>query len=435
MHIILRKPFQHISVVLYFLAVLLPSQAVAGGITLYEVGTPDTGYASAGYAARAGDPGTVLTNPAGMTLLKESQLLIGGHLLYGHAEFSPDITTNVVGNDGGNALGPLPGLSVFGTYKVNNDLALGFGMFSNFGLGLWYDSNWVGRYYVKEAILMGLSFMPAAAYRVTDKLSVGVGVNVMLGYLKNTIAINNIDPNFPDGELHLRDTAVGVGANVGILYELSPATRFGVTYTSPVKLDFSPSTDFSTIAPGVRDLLVQRGTYFSTLDLGVTVPQGVMASFYHDLNDRWALLGNFGWQDWSEFGKVDVSLSNSQNPGGLTTNLNYKDTWHGALGAQYRVSEPWLVTGGVAYDSSMMDDANRSPALPLGWAWRFALGGQYALTKTAQLGLAYEYVYSGNPDLAKSGQLPVALGGRGDLNGSYSNMSIQFFSANVTWKF
>ena len=421
--------------VLLALTVLAPVAVYAGGLTMYEIGTPDTGYASAGYAARANDPGTILTNPAGMMRLKESQLLIGGHLLYGHAEFSPDINTNVIGSDSSNAIGPLPGLSAFGTYKVNDKFALGFGMFSNFGLGLWYDSNWVGRYYAKEAIMMGMSFMPAAAYRITDQLSIGVGLNVMLGYLKNTIAINNIDPRLPDGQLYLKDTTVGVGANVGLLYELSKDTRFGVTYNSEVTLDFSATPEFTGTGPLITNLLVGRGLYFSTLDLGVTVPQGVMASFYHDINDQWALLGNFGWQNWSQFGKVDVSIDNTNNPKSLTTNLKYNDTWHGALGAQYRLSEPWLVTGGVAYDSGMLDDSNRSPALPLNWSWRFALGSQYALSKTTQFGFAYEYLYSGTPNLAKNGQLPVALGGRGDLSGSYPNSSIQFFSANVTWKF
>jgi long-chain fatty acid transport protein len=158
-----------------------------------------------------------------------------------------------------------------------------------------------------------------------------------------------------------------------------------------------------------------------------------MVSFYHELDDRWAVLGNFGWQNWSQFGQVEVSFSTSANS--LTTQLNFNDTWHGALGAQYRLSEPWLLTGGVAYDSSMQDVSNRSPALPTGWSWRFATGAQYALSSTAQLGLAYEYMYSGNPEISKSGQLPVAFGGRGNLNGSYPNSSIQFLSANVTWKF
>src|ERR1700687_258169 len=55
----------------------MPPGAWSAGIMLYEQGTPDVGLASAGQGARAQDAGTVFTNPAGMTQLKDSQLLTG----------------------------------------------------------------------------------------------------------------------------------------------------------------------------------------------------------------------------------------------------------------------------------------------------------------------------------------------------------------------
>jgi len=427
MRIVRKLLFQSAFIMLS--VVLLPAALMAGGLTLYEVATPDVGYASAGYAARANDPGTVLTNPAGMTRLKGSQLQVGAQLLYGDVSFQNSPGTTNYGTDGGNALGLLPALSTFGTYAVNPDLTIGIGLFSNFGLGLWYDSSWVGRYYAKNAILMGMSVMPAIAYRITDHVSVGIGLNLMYGYLRETVAINNIDPRLGDGQLKIKDSTFGMGGNIGILYEVSPGTRFGLTYSTPIKLSFSDTPEFYGTGAGISAILLSRGAYFTTLDLDMTVPQAVMASFYHELNDTWALLGNFGWQNWSEFGKLDVSLSSTANPG-LTTDLKYKDTWHGALGAQYRLSAPWLLTGGVAYDSSMLDDSNRSPALPLGWAWRFALGAQYELRKDIRLGFAYEYVYGGSPGINVS-RGPLA----GTVVGEYPDMSIQYVTANIAWKF
>ena len=44
--------------------VLSVANSQAGGLYLYEVGSPDVGLAAAGYAARAGDAATVFTNPA-----------------------------------------------------------------------------------------------------------------------------------------------------------------------------------------------------------------------------------------------------------------------------------------------------------------------------------------------------------------------------------
>jgi long-chain fatty acid transport protein len=56
------------------------------------------------------------------------------------------------------------------------------------------------------------------------------------------------------------------------------------------------------------------------LNLGVTVPQSVMLSAYHALNDKWAVMADVGWQQWSQFGNVQVGVE----AGGTTTlQLNY----------------------------------------------------------------------------------------------------------------
>ena len=82
------------------LFLLIVSSAQAGGLYLYELGTPDVGLAAAGWAARAQDAATVFTNPAGMTRLEKSELLVGVQPLYLHAEFSPDTNTTTSGSDG-----------------------------------------------------------------------------------------------------------------------------------------------------------------------------------------------------------------------------------------------------------------------------------------------------------------------------------------------
>jgi len=55
--------------------VWLASPAWAGGLWLYENGTPDLGTAGAGRAAMALDASTAFGNPAGMTKLERSQFL------------------------------------------------------------------------------------------------------------------------------------------------------------------------------------------------------------------------------------------------------------------------------------------------------------------------------------------------------------------------
>jgi long-chain fatty acid transport protein len=415
-------------------AALGGNAANAGGLSLYEVGSADVGLASAGYTARAQDASTVFTNPAGMTRLDGTQVTMGAQVLYAGFGFSPNSSTSPLlgGNSGGTPIGWFPGGGFFASYSVSPDLKLGFAATGNFGLAQKYDNNWVGRYYVQEATLLGVSFLPSVAYRVSPQWSVGASLNAMYGKLKNQVAVNNIVG--PDAQLLLDTHKWGWGGNVGVLYEPNANMRFGLTYNSQVKLDFSAPTEFSNLSPGLQSLLNTRGLLNTTLDLGVKVPQGVNASAFAQIDDRWALLGSVGWQQWSRFGQVEVGI-NSADPVSLTTSLDYKDTWHVAAGAQYRVSGPWLLNFGVAYDSDFQNASHISPLVPANSVWRFGAGLQKEESKTFNWGVSAEYAYGGTLDVNNISTAPVVLGGRGDLVGSYNNAGILFLAANFNWKF
>jgi long-chain fatty acid transport protein len=419
---------------------LAAGYASAGGLTLYEVGTADVGLASAGYSARAQDASTVLTNPAGMTRLDGNQFLLGGQLLWSNAKFSIGSGTSPLlgSGDGGYATGSggwFPGGGGFLSYSLSPDLKLGFALTGNFGLGLSYDDNWVGRYYVQKATLLGISFLPSIAYKVTDKLSLGASVNAMYGTYKNEVAINNPLPGYPDGQLKTDDNAWGWGGNLGVLYEIDGGTRLGLTWSSQVNLDFKAPLEFSGLAPGLGALLYSRGLLNSQLKVGIKVPQQVMGSLFKQVNDRWAVLGSVGWQQWSKFGQVELGIDNTTNPRSVTTSLGFKDTWHLALGGQYRLNDPWTLNFGIAYDSGMQDSSNVSPLLPVASAWRFGVGGQQQLSTTSYWGVAAEYLYGGTLDTKLQSTLPVAAGGRGNLHGSYDNVGTIFLAAYYNWSF
>jgi long-chain fatty acid transport protein len=382
------------------------------------------GLASAGYAARAQDPSTLFTNPAGMTRLDGSQFQAGAQLLYGNVEFSADSGTGpLLGTDsGGNAVGALPAGSLFFTQALSERFSVGVGVLSYFGLAQDYDDNWVGRYYLQEGDLLGLSLMPAVSFKATDWLSIGAGLNAMYGIMDTQVAVRTLGPT--DGQLNLSDEAWGFGANVGLLFTLAEGSRLGVTYLSPVELDFSARPSFSNLG-------ALGGAIFANppqLDLGVTVPQSVMVSLYHELSSKWAVLANGGWQNWNQFGYVEVGVDSS-TPFSLTKELDYQDTWHTAVGAQYRVSEDWLLSAGFAYDSSAVSDANRTVALPMGETYRFGLGAQWQVSPAISLGAAYELAWLGN--------LPVSQDSlyRGRLSGAYEDARFSFFTANLTWRF
>ena len=175
----------------FAICLLSAAQAWAGGLMLYEIGTPDSGLAAAGWAARAQDPATVATNPAGMTRLDGDQVMVGAQALYADLEFSSNANTTVSGGDGDNPVEWFPGASAFFVHSLAPDWKLGLGMYGNFGLVMDNDDDWVGRYNIQDATILGMMLTPALAYKVNDRLSIGAGLNAMYGDFEYEVAVRN----------------------------------------------------------------------------------------------------------------------------------------------------------------------------------------------------------------------------------------------------
>ncbi len=414
------------TVAVAILACFLAAPVWAGGLIMYEVDTPSTGTASAGWAAVAKDAATAFQNPAGMTRLDRSQLLAGVQPVIISSDFQSGPGTQVAGggDNGGNAGGILPSAAGYYVYHASDQLRLGLSALSYFGAGLDYGDNWVGRYRVEETAFITATIAPSLAYRINNWLSVGAMLNIMTAYLKSQTAVNNVGG--PDGQVTYKDTEPGIGAGVGVLIEPTESTRFGVTYYSPVSLTFTDTPSFSGLGPVLSKLLIGR-----PLQMTFTVPQWVMVSGYHQVTDNLALMANFGWQNWKQFGAVDLALqAYPLRTESLTTNLNMDNTWHGALGMQYRIGKPWLLSLGFAYDSSPMTEANRSPSLPLDRTWRGAAGIQYDWSRNVTLGFAYEYINLGAANINKP-EVP----GIGTLVGDYSPNMVNVVNLNLIYRF
>ena len=132
---------------------------------------------------------------------------------------------------------------------------------------------------------------------------------------------------------------------------------------------------------------------------------------------------------------MQLGIANTATPTSLTTDLDFDDTWHVALGAQYRLSQPWRLNFGVAYDSGFQDSSNVAPLLPLNSAWRFGAGADHQASKSFTWGFATEYIYGGTLDTNLQSTVPVALGGRGNLVGSYDDTGTIVFALYGNWTF
>jgi long-chain fatty acid transport protein len=408
----------------------LSQPAWGAGIALYETGAPDLGTASAGRAAMAADASTVATNPAGMTLLDRTQLMITSGAMLPAINFDRGPKTDVPGGGagGGNAGVFFPIGGVFYAQKLSDRLWLGAALYSDFGLASDYSLNWVGRYYMTSASLITGQVNPNIAYRVNDWLSVGAGFSFSVARFKTQAKINNILPKFGDGGLSIESWDEAFGGNIGFLLRPTPKLRIGLTYDSPVDFKFGFRPFITNLGPGLSAALKKSGLLGAKVNLGQTEPMQFMASALYQFTPEFALMGNLGWQNWAQFGQTTLGIS-ARTQRTLAVNLHYNNTLQIAFGGQYRLADRWLWSAGFADDSSPVSEANRTPNLPLDRQLRYGTGIQYKINEDLVLGIANEVLDGGNaPYDVKRG--PLA----GRVHGDFSSNIINFLGINLVWK-
>jgi long-chain fatty acid transport protein len=329
----------------------------------------------------------------------------------------------------GNAGYFTPAGTLYYVHSLNPDLKLGLGIGSYMGAGLDYGDDWAGRYYAEKVDLFTAFINPSVGYRVNPWLSIGGGVSLVYGEMSARTAINTVlEPG--DGRIKYDASDVGYGFNAGVLFEVSPQTRFGVTYISEVQFNFKDEPRYDNIEGTVIEALMRAsGVLDSDLKINFNMPQQVALGGYQEITPDLVLVATVNWQDWSSLGGAEISVPADGST--VSTELEWQDTYHVGLGAYYRVAESWQFMLGWAYDTSPISSTkDRSPAMPVDRQFRYAAGVQYEWNEDIALGLAYTLIDAGDCKINKKGGAVT-----GDLEGKYDPNYIHAFNLNFVYRF
>ena len=382
----------------------------AGGVNIYEFANPTAiGTAGAGLGAKAQNASTVFENPAGMSYIKQTEIESGITMMYLHLPFETDSDNTATGKDGGSSEAFAGGNFAY-VQPLGNDFSFGISMHNYLGLTLNWEDNWVGRHSSTEEWVIAPQLQPTIAYKVNDWLSVGVGAAFTVGYMKMKF-INK----FNDKNLEYSDTAYGVQGNFGLMIQANDKLRFGLRYLSETKLDFS-----STIS-GIRSN--------SDIDLSLYLPQALTISGAYELNDEWTFLADLGWEDWSRFGKAEVSIDDLGYA--QTKDMKAKDVYHFGIATQYQYDTSLMLSAGFSYDTSMFNDDERPLTLPIAEMYRYGVGFEKKFSDTFSLGSGVDLLWQGDVP-AKDTEISRR---KGTVRGEHKDVYFVFASIYGIWKF
>ena len=137
-----------------------------------------------------------------------------------------------------------------------------------------------------ETTLITLSFLPSIGYKLTDKLSVGGTVNFLYGSLEENISF---PPPIGEESISIDGSNWEFSFGLSLLYEFTENTRVGLAYASEQEPSFTG--DVNIIPPDLQASIIPS----------IKLAQFIRGSIYHKINEKFALLGTIGWEDWSAF--------------------------------------------------------------------------------------------------------------------------------------
>lgn len=362
----------------------------AGAIYLPESGGPTNGTAQAGSGALARDAETAWLNPAGMTRLGSPTVMLSLMPVYFNSEFNPAPETTASGSSGGNQGGWLPAGALFAVVPVGARVALGFSVTAPAGLEADPSDDWVGRAWMTKAQLVALNFEPSVGVRVSDQWSLGAGVDIQ--YLTFEQQLVGPVAGVPLG---LDGDSWDVGFSASALWEPRETTRVGARYRSQISHTLSGDlTVLETAAP---------------VSTTFTLPMSATLSTYHEFSEKVALMLDAGWTDWSAFDYQVITFDGS----GAQVELprNFKDTWNLSVGSHISLAQSWLFMLGGGYVSSAVDDANRTPDLPVDQQIRGSTGIEFRINGSWTVGANYTFVSLGQNKIDQTRPLPRRIVG------------------------
>ena len=378
------------------------------GFALIEQNASGLGNAFAGQAAAAADASTIFFNPAGMTYLPDRQVVLAGHLIKPSAEFSG--SSNIGGGNGGDAgdLAFVP--NAYFAFRLTPDVHLGVGMNAPFGLKTEYDSVWAGRTQAIKSELKTINLNPSIAWKASESLSLGAGVSIQ--YAEATLS-NATGAAIPPTVGTVKGDDYSWGFNLGVLWQLSEATRLGLAYRSEVDHTLEGS------------LKINGVTAVDPIYAGLILPDSASLSLFHKFNPRWELLADVTWTGWSDFDALRIV--NASGGAVSTTIENWDDNYRYSLGANYRLNDKLTLRGGVAFDETPVSDAFRTARIPDEDRTWIAFGAQYRLSPRSLLDVGYAHLFVEDARINKT-ESGVTLAG------TYEG-AVDILSAQLTLEF
>ncbi len=213
---------------------------------------------------------------------------------------------------------------------------------------------------------------------------------------------------------------------LGLTYKFDEQWLLGMNYRSESNVELEG--DFK--AKRISNPIINRVTSgLDTVEMEFDLPQALTFGLKYQYRPDIAIMFKLSWEDFSQFSDNGLRVSGS-NPVVINDDLdrNWKDVWgFGIAGVHKRGHH--IYSAGISYDSSPVNDKDRTFDLPVDEQFTMGIGyAWYDPKRELEFSLSSSLKWMGNAEIDQTAQ-----GVR--VEGDFSTNYLLFVAGSFSWHF
>jgi len=392
---------------LSLLALLIPfvsASLFAGGYQVRLQGQKQTGIGLIGTPLAFG-AGSIFYNPGSLSFMpNKADFSIGASGIFSKVVFQAQNSDYQARTD--NPMGTP--FYLYGAYKITDDLSVGLGVNTPYGSSSVWNDNWDGRYLIQNISLAAIYIQPTVAYKIGDKFGIGAGLDIVSG----AVEINKALPAPVNGEFNMKGSTVAFGYNIGVHFRPTEKFNIGVDYRSKIDMKVeNGDTKFTEIPTSLGDYFPSSGNFDATLPLPANLDVGLS----YQVTEKLMLAFEFDYVFWSAYDSLIVDfkvnndlLADSRSPREYSNSAIFR------IGGQYNISDKIIARAGFYYDPTPTNEDYFSPETVSLDQFGWTVGLSLMPVKGLSIDLSY---------LQLSGKESVKMYKPDNFGGTYKSMA------------
>lgn len=433
-------------IIAYVSLALLPLTSVfAEGYQVNGQSAKQTGMGNAGVALKLGAE-SMHFNPAGLGFMdKTIDLSAGIAGVFPSAKLERD---GVTYKNEKKASTPI---YFYGAFKIYDFMKAGIMVNNPYGSAMNWGKTWPGAGLIQDINLKSFNIQPTVAFKIGDRLSLGVGAMIMFGNFElsralfpagmfesarpaladypQLVAIIDNFKDIPAASATLKgDAGIKMGYNIGAMFDIIPnKLTIGASYRSKVMmkvdeghatLDYANETALNQLlavinAPRPIEEQIHvppldRGTFAAELPL----PSNFTVGLAYKPIDKLNLTGEVQFVGWGAYKTLNVQFSQEVLEGySISNRKEYENSRIYRIGGEYAATSRLDLRLGFYFDETPVKDDFLNPETPSMNKLGSCAGFSFRPIDRLSIDFAYAFITGFGRDGSYTDQLSGTFGG------------------------